>query len=739
MVTIKKISAIVASSALSIGMFSSFADASTLGNGQPEKTRIQLAASENIFTKEELIRKFHQTFPTQFDFLKAGDFQMNSAHIYQDDETVRYDLHFTKIINGKRLSGNVGFVGEKLEIEYFYYQPATVTDALFPAKVSKEEAGKIANEFITKFLDGKDYQMGPDSSHYYPRKILTEPIRHSFSFTQTKNQVPIADRQIEVTVLGNGEIASFYKMIANPKKSTFDDLAKVKGKEEMIKKVKNHLAVELNYQIHFDYETGEREVRLGYQPTTNLQGIHAVSGEWKTEKGFSAGYPSNSQIEMLAAKPLPPRQDGITIDAAKKIAEQLLATDSDQVKLMIESIQETTDHNGQDIISVQYMYQLPNGGYGSNLEINKQTGEVMQFQSLQEHVWKELGKDTANKEAISKKEALKKAITYAKEWASSYLHHYAMPVTEAYTDEKTGLTYFSFPRVVNGIIVSGDQIIVEIAADGSLNSLNVNYQNIENWPASEDAIPNEKALSIFKESLGLQLLYMKQKETETHYELVYTPVFNGNSNSYLDAGTGEWKSFYGDASSLLISHPWAEEELNYLLHAKVLDVKDVKNFNADASVSKGEALKILMNSLTYFYQGSYPYGQEQGSQTFENIGSKHPLYHVVERAAELGVIKPEKNFSAESTITKEELAVWYTRVLGLEQAAKNGSIYKLNFTDANEIHSDYIGYVAIANSLGILHADKNLFQPKQNVNYAELAASTIRLAHAMAESGRDLQ
>ncbi|WP_301109364.1 hypothetical protein [Sporosarcina sp.] len=121
MVITRKIGAVVASAVLSIGMFSSITSASTIGNGQPEKTRIQLAAAENLYTKEDLIKKFRKAFPNQFDFLAVGDFQMNSAHIYPDDETVRYDLYFTKNVNGKRLFGSVGFIGNNMEIENFYY------------------------------------------------------------------------------------------------------------------------------------------------------------------------------------------------------------------------------------------------------------------------------------------------------------------------------------------------------------------------------------------------------------------------------------------------------------------------------------------------------------------------------------------------------------------------------------------------------------------------------------------
>ena len=73
-------------------------------------------------------------FPNKFDFLTNNDFHMGGSHFYPDDERLRYDLSFSKTINGKQLYGSIGFVGENLEIEHFYYQPPTEADALFPAK-----------------------------------------------------------------------------------------------------------------------------------------------------------------------------------------------------------------------------------------------------------------------------------------------------------------------------------------------------------------------------------------------------------------------------------------------------------------------------------------------------------------------------------------------------------------------------------------------------------------------------
>src|SRR6185437_5686264 len=114
--------------------------------------------------------------------------------------------------------------------------------------------------FMKKFFDGKDYQLESDTFNYYPQQILTEPIRYSFSFARTKNQVSIADQRMDVSVLGNGEVVSFYKMFQGTTSSTFDDVAKIKDKTEMVKKVKENLSVELNYQINYDYQTNDRSV-----------------------------------------------------------------------------------------------------------------------------------------------------------------------------------------------------------------------------------------------------------------------------------------------------------------------------------------------------------------------------------------------------------------------------------------------------------------------------------------------
>ena len=68
--------------------------------------------------------------------------------------------------------------------------------------------------------------------------------------------------------------------------------------------------------------------------------------------------------------------------------------------------------------------------------------------------YRELG-ESNKKETLTKNRARTKAIEYLKQWVPSYLHNYAKPIGEPHFEEGRGIYHFSFPRVVNGIVVEG--------------------------------------------------------------------------------------------------------------------------------------------------------------------------------------------------------------------------------------------------------------------------------------------
>lgn len=738
----KKIGIILTASALSIGMFSSAVSAAStvIVGGQPVNVVAQVDSTEKVVTKEDLLKKFHSTFPGFFDFVNVSEFHMSTYEDYPESDTKRHHLFFSKLQNGKDTHGSISFYGEDLEVESFSYEPIRTPESLFPAKVSKEEAKKVATDFVKKFLKAGNYKLNEENNDYfyYSKQILTSPISYSFSFNRMKDDVAIADQLVTVTVLGNGEIVNFYNS-AITKSPTFDDVKKVKDQKDAFEKIKENLTARLQYQVNTNYETGENDVKLVYVP--DVLSVSAVTGEWFNGKEFLAEQPTKKEYEKVTNSALPVRQNGMTKEEAKKAAEKLLQVKSDKVKLSIQSVEEVKNSYGQEVISIQYMYNYANGGSGSSLEFDKKTGELLQYHNAQNSMMIELNGTKEEVAPISKEEAIAQAVKYLKELLPSYLHEYAMPLEDSYVDDARGNYYLNFPRIVNGVMVSGDQISVSIYKDGSLENLSVSRPQIEEWPTLDKVISLKEVEDTLSKALSLKMSYMKgnHKKENSHYDLIYSPLFNETAFNVLDANSGKWINQYNIEVTPEVSHATAAEELNYLIKAKVLTVNDPKTFNGDAAVSKGEAIKIMMNSLTYIYETNIR-ESESMKQSFTNINSKHASYQAVERAVEAGILKTDqKTFDVNNPVTKEELAVWYIRALGLEQAAIQKNIFKNEFTDSKKVTEANIGYVILANSLGLVKAEKNHFNPKKEITYADLAVSSIRLAHEISNKGRDFR
>ncbi|WP_409367069.1 S-layer homology domain-containing protein [Lysinibacillus sp. 38-6] len=731
----KKLGIILTSTAFSVGVLAPMAQASANVKDSPERIEIQVASTETKVTKSTLIKKLRELFPEKFNFLTDNDFYTGRGHYYNDDKTIRHELSFHKTINGKDIYGSLTLKGDDLELENFYYQPANVADALYPAKYSKEDAQKIAQDFLNKFPNTASYKLQDNENDYdygfnFTRP-LSEPITYSFTYAPTQNGVVLSNHYITIGVLANGEIVQVYRNSDVSKKATFDSLEQKKSEADVLAQIRENFAVELRYYLDYNFQTEKRDAKLVYVPTSSFYGVHALTGQWQTANGFVEQTPKVKGIEKLSSEQLAPRKAGMTLEEVEEFANSFLKVDPDKATLQIDMIDERETEDGETFYSVHYMYNYESGGTGASFEINKATGEITQYYDVR----RDFMITDKKAETITKDAALTKAIDYLKEWAPSYIHNYAKPLDDYGYDSYSKQYSFSFPRVVNGIAVMGDEIYVSIGTDGSLRSLSINQQKIDNWPSVSKAVAADQVKKTFSEALKLKLQYVKQdKEDSYHYDLVYTPSYEGSIFNQIDATTGKWVNSVDDKNNKAqISHPTAADELNYLLAQNVLEVKDPANFNADTAVTKGEALKIMLKSLTYGYYDSYG-NEEEAYQSFNNIDPKHPLYGLVEQAVRMGVLQPADEFAVDAKLTRQELAEWYIRVLRLENAAKHSDIYKLNFADAGSIDPAYAGYVALVSAMGLIDAQQNNFNATAVVSYADLAVSTIRLARAIHEN-----
>ncbi len=582
----------------------------------------------------------------------------------------------------------------------------------------------------------QEYELVPNEYNYYSSSILTNPIQYSFTYTKKKSGVPISDQSISIGVLGDGTVTSYYKLQNVTGDFTYDDPSKKQSESVVANRVRDALKAQLAYQIDTDYTTGDYTVKLVYQPNSEVtSGVHALTGDWLTTEGLSSTV-SNQTITPIVTEPLAAKQPNLTAEQAQAMAQKLLATDQKDVKLTIESIEETTTETGKVVYNIHYMYNYRNGGTGTNLTIDKATGEVINYSDIKNNL--EVQEDDSTTEVeLTQQQALEKAIAYVKESVPSYAHQYALPLDDGLYDDYNDSYYFTFPRIVNGLTVMGDQISVNVdAKTGDLLSLYVNaYDDVE-WPAATDILTQQEATKLLKNQLKLKLQYVNHPkvEGEQHYSLAYQPIFKESSYAVIDAKTGEWLNGYGMANSdkPTIEHPTAAEELNYLIHAGILEVDET--FNPDAPVTKEEALKVLLKSVTYMYYSSRYNEYETTNQSFTNITPDDALYPFVTQALRMGMLDASQGtFNATASLSNQELAKWLIGTLKLNKAAQHSDIYQLNYSDASQVDKELSGYVALAYAMGLLEAENDQLKPKNEVTYAQLAQVTIRLAHKMNE------
>ncbi|MEK4424940.1 S-layer homology domain-containing protein [Solibacillus sp. FSL K6-1523] len=732
----KKWSVAVGSSILALGLLVPTAEASTAVQQQEERVPILVALNENDVSKEQLIKKLKELLPETFSSFKDSDFQMNSmSHHYIGDDVTRYELMFNKKVDKKSTSGSVTFAGGNLDLESYYFQPGSLKDAMFPGKVTSVEAQKVAETFMKKIAKGNDYVIVNDVPSYYSSRVLTDPITYNYSFVRTENGIPIQDDSVMVSVLGDGQIQNFYQMVNGNKRLAFEDKAAMISSQEAINKLKENIQLELQYQINYNFNSGEPYMQLVYQPVTTMIGLHATSNKWYTLSGLSETVPTQAKLERLATAPLKP-MSSITVEQAKEIANSLVNKNVGKGKLTLDSAYEN-EQNGQGIISIMYLYQEGNTSYGSSIDFNKNTGELINYSDFSAFSSRYSDDEQPKLPKLAKDKVLNIALEAVKQLAPSTLHEYSQPTIDPIYDEQLGTHYVTFPKIKNGLIVNGDNLAVMVGDDGQLKTYNRSAYQIDEWPDAASAIEKTKAIATFKEALSAKLVYTRASSSnpDEAYKLVYIPTVKGQEYYHIDAQTGQIVNGFinGGQDKPTVTHPTAEKELNYLIQAGAIEVKDASQFNADIAITKGQALKTILKSLTYFYYDDYNQTSEKPT-SFDNIDPKHPLYQVVESASANGILKPgQETFNPDEKMTREELAVWFIRTLGLEQAAKHSGIYNVSYADKEKISEQYKGYVALSQAMGLQKLEQSNFNPTHEVTYADLAVSIIQLAYEIAD------
>lgn len=728
----KKWTSVLSMSAVAISLFTgaNLVDANTAITKNEDRQQIFVAITDEEVTKEKLIQQLKLVLPEMFGSYSNSDFNMSTmSYHYSDDLTTRYELSFTKNIDKKTYSGSITFTEDNFQIESLMISPPITKDAMFPGKVTEQQAKTIATDFVKKIMGNNNFELTSEAPSYFTTRLITEPITYTYSYVKTEKGIPIQDQGLYVSVLGDGTIQSYSQYRAQPQRQAFEEATNVIAKDAAVAKMKSDLKLSLQYSYDYFSNSSKPSVSLVYAPTTIYTGIHAKTGKWHSYTGVSEKIQEPALVP-IADKPLQQPKE-ITLDEAKAIAKKIVESRVNGEKFTIDSAYEH-ENNGTSTISISYSYHLKNITHSTSIELNKKTGELLNYYDLSDSLpYLDAPEDTTPQ--LKEDKVLQIALDYAKQFAPASINEYSKPIHEINYSKEEKLHYITFPRIKNGIIVSGDYISLSINNKGELKSYYRNRLTIEEWPDLASAISQEEAQKKFEQALDAKLAYNAVVNEDGKYELLYVPTINNQQAFVMSAQTGEFLNVYGMSEKPTITHKTAEKELNYLIQAGAIEVKNAKDFNADKAITQGEALKTIIKSISYFYEDYYYMSRYNSTDTLDLVPADSPYYGTVELAYRNGIVKDGDSLAIDQKVTKEQLAIWFVRALGLEQAAKHPGIYKLEVNDLQDITPANIGYVALSNAYHLQKLEQNNFKPKKEVTYADLAVSIIDLAYAIAE------
>lgn len=175
-----------------------------------------------------------------------------------------------------------------------------------------------------------------------------------------------------------------------------------------------------------------------------------------------------------------------------------------------------------------------------------------------------------------------------------------------------------------------------------------------------------------------------------------------------------------------IEDSYVKKEIEALFKANILEGFGDGKFNPRGHMNRAQLSTVLVRVLNLEQD-------KEGAKNFTDVSQDSWYAGYVGAIAKTGItigLSPDI-FDPNSNVTKQELAIFYIRALGLEERAKEESI-NLEFADADKVSDWASDYVGLATYLGLMPTIANddgtfRFEPRIDVDRELLADITYRL------------
>lgn len=613
----------------------------------------------------------------------------------------------------QRNSIEVQICGKVITSYYRYHRDMYKDVGYSFAKLTKEQLAAKAKAALKKLNPTVAKYIEVDTENL---SVSVSSNRASVALYRVKDGVRVNGQYGRITVDKNtGELLSF-NLNWLPG-ATFADSEKAIPTEKAIERFRELFPISKLYTFEYDWQKETYTPHLIYKRDVNGQ-IDALTGEIATfegsydyyENAVAADEAADYDVDDDDAAPAT-QAAGVTFSEQEKKKLELEATllkAEDVLEAMkktgIYSIpdeakvsRENTYYNDRlktyttnFSIQAYQTYESVDGGidvaeiadddgsgvsvYYGNCTVNAETGEVLHFNGNDLNAAQTL-KSEKTAEKLLKRRLEAVAGDKAAEFKTDKLDFFYTNTDlsgEKTENSKIRSASASSPRYVYDIPCQSERVYIEIDGSGRVSGYDITYYGVK-YPKPDNILSEEQAYAKYFEAADYKLLYRvaynyKRERVETAL------VYDAEEELRLDAFTG--KLTYNNGAEIpekTVSGYTDLERSGYRKEAEKLALYGITlmdgegRLNADIPITRGDFANLIMR-----------------------IG----CYTDVE-----GAEKPLTRKYAAKLLTKEASSI-----------AELPGLFKSPFSDVKE-DDPYVGYIAIANALGLMSGENGKFRP----------------------------
>lgn len=658
------------------------ADESSAKVSKDEAKQIAVKVLKDYFEISADDKKFQVSIQFRQDYRYYGYYAPDSSaasYVWQID--------FQSNTNGRNRSVSVTVdtkSGKVTSINSYDYNMYGQDEAAV-ASYTEDQAKQIAEDFLKKINPDEYKQVIFTEDNLYGYSYMGKGnTQYNFRYIRMVNGIPFDADGITVGVNGvTGKIASYTYNWSDI--NSFPDIKsaiKSEAAEEIFSK---ETGMQLNYTSTMDvssFKANADTVKLAYIfDTTRGYMLDAIEGKMVDT--------SNLTGQIVRKIDLTDKEKTEFLSKAKGIVSSDKEIDSNRASIVIENYVKDLFGDGYEVESLRYdensSYMgssrkvwsaqfhkkdgfLPYSKQGS-LSVDAATEAIVSVYSNEFMETQDLSEFTP---AITWDEAYKKAVNTVAKYFPDKIKE--IKTEQTYIEQKNYYNgvevpertyYFNFPRVVNGIAYSTNNITVSFdLKTGLVSQIYCNWNDNIKFPDVKNIITAEEAKQLFLKSHPLELAYTPVNKStaadkpDMQIKLVYRPKSSNNyfTGGYIDAFTGNEISYTGqqigdkkDAFKEIIKGSWAEKELGILAYQGIIDTAD---FKPDREITKFEAIKMLVNAKGYRY-----YAESSNDELkFSNVKKDDSDYTYLQMGVKYGIIDNiEGEFKGDVKITREEM------------------------------------------------------------------------------------